>query len=187
MDIFSHGLWTGAIYKGINKKVKRPFKVKLAVFWDVFPDIFAFSMMFFWSLGNFILGNLDLSKLPPPHKVEPAAQNTLPIFNLTSLLYSLSHSVIIFIIVFALTSLIFRRPIWEMGGWLVHILLDIPTHSYQFYPTPFLWPISNLKFNGFSWATPWFLIVNYLAIIIVYFLLNKKKISKFTKIKNKID
>ena len=79
------------------------------------------------------------------------------------------------LLVFGIAFLIFRRPIWELGGWLIHILLDIPTHSYRFFPTPVFWPFSGWKFNGLSWATPWFLIVNYAAIIIIYLLLRRKK------------
>ena len=30
-----------------------------------------------------------------------------------------------------------------------------------FLPTPFLWPISDWKFPGISWAEPWFMVVNY--------------------------
>jgi len=52
--------------------------------------------------------------------------------------------------------------------------------SYKFYPTPFLWPISGWKFDGLSWADPWFMLFNYAAIIIVYVLLKKssKAITK---------
>jgi hypothetical protein len=57
---------------------------------------------------------------------------------------------------------------WAMLGWLVHILIDIPTHSYQFYPTPFLWPLSSWKFNGISWGQKWFMIANYSTIVIAY-------------------
>lgn len=70
-----------------------------------------------------------------------------------------------------------------MGGWLLHILMDIPSHSYDFYPTPFLWPISDFKINGFHWGTPWFMITNYSLIIISYLILyflkkrNKKRAS----------
>lgn len=64
-----------------------------------------------------------------------------------------------------------------MGAWFLHILMDIPTHTYRFYPTPFLWPVSDVKLNGFSWATPWFMIVNYSIIILIYlyFYLKKQK------------
>ena len=185
MDIFSHGLWAGAAYKAINKKIKKPLNARLAVFWGIFPDLFAFTIGFIWLFGNFIFGDMSFSGLPHPDLVEPASDKLIFgngdiqsaasfVVRLTAILYSVSHSAIIFFIIFGIVFLIFRRPIWELGGWFFHILLDIPTHSYQFYPTPFLWPFSGWTFNGFSWGTLWFLIPNYAAIIIIYFLLRKK-------------
>lgn len=176
MDIFAHGLWAGAAYKAVNKKTEKPFNIKMAAFWGIFPDLFAFTIPFVWLFGNLIFGSMGFSDIPRPDSVEPTPQDTLPIFRLTSMLYSVSHSAIIFLIVFGIAYLVFRRPIWELGGWLIHILLDIPTHSYQFYPTPFLWPLSGWTFSGFSWGTPWFLILNYSAIILVYWLLRRKKV-----------
>lgn len=181
MDIFSHGLWAGAAYKAINKKAKKPLNAWLAGFWGIFPDLFAFTIPFIWLLWNLAFAGLNFSDIPRSDLVEPAPRDSLPIFRLTSLLYSLSHSAIIFFIVFGIVYLIFHRPIWELGGWFIHILLDIPTHSYQFYPTPFLWPVSDWKFDGFSWGTLWFLILNYLAVVIVYLLLRNKKNSDATK------
>lgn len=178
MDIFSHGLWAGAAYKAVNKKAKKPLNAWLAGFWGIFPDLFAFTIPFVWLFWNLAFGGLSFSEIPRPDAVEPAPQDALPIFHLASLLYSISHSAIVFLAVFGAVFLIFRRPIWELGGWFIHILLDIPTHSYQFYPTPFLWPLSDWTVNGFSWGTPWFLIPNYVAIITVYLLLRSRKRSK---------
>ncbi|GIW67042.1 MAG: hypothetical protein KatS3mg095_0940 [Candidatus Parcubacteria bacterium] len=171
MDIFSHGLWTGAAYKVINKKTKKQFNIKQAIFWGVFPDIFAFSISFIFLFINLVSGKINFDNISHLIEIEPSAY---VIFELTSFLYSISHSIMIFFLVFMVLFLIFKRPIWELGGWFLHIILDIPTHSYRFYPTPFLWPISDWKFNGLSWATPWFLLLNYLTIIIVYFFLYKK-------------
>jgi len=173
MDIFSHGLWAGAAYEAINLKFKKKFSVKWAVFWGIFPDFFSFAILFVWLLGSMALGHAV--NFPKPEGAEPMPHDTFWIFRLTSLFYSLSHSLIIFLIVFGLVYLIFKRPVWVLGGWLLHILIDIPTHSYQFYPTPFLWPVSGWKFNGFFWGTPWFLIANYLALVIVYLLLFLKR------------
>lgn len=181
MDVFAHGLWAGAAARVANKnpaiagKIKKPLRVWQTVFWGVFPDLFAFTLPIVWMLWNIIFGKLRLSDLHRPEIAEPAVRDTLPILQIASHLYNISHSLIVFALVFALIRFILRRPIWEMSGWFLHILIDIPTHSYRFYPTPFLWPISEWKFNGFSWGTPWFMILNYSAIILVYWFLKKKK------------
>ncbi|MEK9154957.1 MAG: hypothetical protein AAB596_02745 [Patescibacteria group bacterium] len=171
MDVFSHGLWSGAIYKAINRRAKNPLNIRLSVLFGVFPDIFSFIPLFSWMFLKLILGEFNFSDFPKIEEVEPAQRDTFFIFTLTNILYSLSHSLAMFLIIFCLAYLIFKRPIWEMGAWLFHILIDIPTHTYQFYPTPFLWPFSDIKLSGFSWATPWFLILNYSAIIFIYFCL----------------
>ncbi|MFA4890116.1 MAG: metal-dependent hydrolase [Candidatus Paceibacterota bacterium] len=175
MDIFSHGLWAGAAYKAANKKIKNQLNVYSAVFWGMFPDLFSFSIPFVWLAYNLISGNMNFSDFPRPEHSEPMPPDTLPIFRLTSVLYSVSHSVAVFFAIFALIYLIKRKFVWEMGGWLIHILIDIPTHSYKFYPTPFLWPFSEWKFDGFSWGQPWFIILNYSAIILIYWLIRKRK------------
>lgn len=180
MDIFAHGLWTAAAAKAANGKLQRANRKLLnvwwAAFWGIFPDLFAFAIPFVWIAWGFISGNLTTADIPRPHQVEPPADGKLyTVMRLASSLYSISHSAIIFISVFVLVWLIARRPIYEMGGWLLHILIDIPSHSYQFYPTPVFWPLSDWKFHGISWATPWFMILNYSALAIVYLILWRKK------------
>lgn len=175
MDIFSHGLWSAAIYKGAKMKVKQPLKTRLAVFFGIIPDLFSFTPLFIWLLGGLIFGYSSFSDFPRPDAAEPAQPDTFLIFKITSALYSFSHSLITFIIIFGITFLIFKKPVWEMLAWFFHILIDIPTHSYKFYPTPFLWPISDFKFNGFLWSEPWFMILNYSALAIVFFLLLRQR------------
>lgn len=176
MDILAHGLWTAAAAKALNKSSRQLLNIKWATFWGVFPDLAAFTPLFIWLFWKLIFGGRSFfcfgeaacaasSRMLPPMALE----------NLTKNLYKFSHSLIIFLAVFILAYLILRRPRWELGGWLLHILIDIPTHSTHFYPTPFLWPIASVRFNGYSWAHPWFLGVNYLAIIIVYVIFWRKK------------
>ncbi len=180
MDVFSHGLWAGVVAKATNKsfalagKIKKPLKVWQMAIWGIFPDVFAFAIPFMWLFWNLVFGGMSFSDFPRPENMEPAARDTLPILQIISWLYNISHSLIIFAVVFGLIWFLLRQTPWEMSGWLLHILIDIPTHSYRFYPTPFLWPFSEWKFNGFSWATPWFLILNYSLIILVYWILRKK-------------
>lgn len=174
MDIFSHAFWTAVAAKNANSKIKH-FKNKKSInvvwvaTWGVLPDIFAFAPVFISAALTFLLGvgNQSVFTIPHPSEIEPVNRDTLFIFRLTHALYNISHSAIIFISVFTLVCLITKKIRWEMLGWLFHILIDVPTHSYKFYPTPVFWPLASWKFNGISWATPWFMTINILAILVV--------------------
>jgi hypothetical protein len=190
MDIFAHGLWTAAAAKAVNNKLKnesalrqpedgagktKPLNIRLAAFWGIFPDLFAFTIPFIWIAWGLLSGNFTTADLPQPHQVEPPADGKLHmVMTLANSFYGASHSAIVFISVFAIVWLLARRPVLELGGWFFHVLLDIPSHSYRFYPTPFLWPISGWKFHGISWSVPWFMILNYSALVVVYLLLWRK-------------
>lgn len=159
----------------LNKKLHKQLSVRWAAFFSIFPDVFSFAPAFLWMIGSLAFGTMAFSDFPQPDDVEPAQRDTLFIFRVTAQLYQFTHSIVIFFIVFALVHLVLRRPVWEMGAWLLHIFIDIPTHSYQFYPTPFLWPFSGVMVDGISWGVPWFMILNYTSLAIVYFLLFRRK------------
>jgi len=187
MDIFAHGLWAGAAFKAANNKLQKSgnlkkLSIKWGIFWGTFPDLFAFIIPLIMVAWGIFFGGIKIQDLPRPSAIEPAAHDTFPAFRLANLLYNIGHSLIVFFLVFAVVWLIRKRPAWELGGWIFHVLIDIPTHSYKFYPTPLLWPVSQWKFlYGFSWAEPWFIIVNYSAIVAVYLYLwrlRKKTIKK---------
>src|SRR3989344_3455353 len=184
MDIFSHAFWAAAAAKSVNTKIKyfkkrKPINVLWVALWGVAPDISAFAPIFISGAFVFLLGTGEMSvfQIPHPSDMEPAEGNGLLVFKLTKALYNIGHSAIVFAAVFILASLIFRRLRWEMLGWFLHIIIDVPTHSYKFYPTPVFWPLADWKFDGISWATPWFIAVNISAIVLVllfYFFLRKK-------------
>ena len=165
MDTPAHGLWTYAIF--YRKKY-----VWLVVLFGVLPDLLSFGMIFLMNIfnGNTHNGPPDVKSLP---KWLFAA-------------YNLTHSFVMFAVVFILVFLITRKWFWPMMGWPIHIIIDIPTHSYRYFPTPFLWPVSNFKFNGISWATPWFIALNYSTLMVVYLFIahNKSKIRKQNKNKH---
>ena len=185
MDIFSHGFWGVAAAQGIKVFVKRDIKFKKwsAAFWGVFPDLFAFAIPFGWTLFGFLTGEISREDLPDPKNAEPGGRMDLPIFRLSAYLYNYSHSLVIFVLVI-LGVVLFRKlrnlklgkswreifP-WSMIGWFVHVVMDIPTHSYEFYPTPFLWPISEWKFDGIRWGQWWFIILNYGLLVLTFFVL----------------
>lgn len=171
MDVFSHGLWAGALFKLLNLKIKanKKFKFWAAVFWGAFPDLFAFTIPFFLMFFYALTGQINFANMPHPSAMEPSMPSQLAsLFNLSNILYNLSHSLIVFLLVFGLVYLAFKKPKWVLGAWLLHILIDIPTHSYKFYPTPIFWPLSGWKFDGFGWANEWFLIIDAVLLIAAY-------------------
>ncbi len=198
MDIFAHTLWANAGARGANAlaekldKSRRPegpgprpkasgFKISpgWTGFFGVAPDFFAFTIPFFIGIYNLLFNPAFEGGFGSHHiKIDG--------FDLASYLYQFSHSIVIFALVFILVWVIYKRPRWELFGWLLHILIDIPSHSVQFYPTPFLFPISEYRFPyGVSWANTWYMIINYTALAIVWstILLKKMRQKKLEKIK----
>src|SRR6185436_705190 len=102
-------------------------------------------------------------------------------FALAHTLYNYSHSLVIWAVVFILVWVFYKRPRYELLGWVLHTLIDIPSHTLAFFPTPFLFPISDYYFShGIAWSNRWFMIINYSALLLVWIriLYSKTKINK---------
>jgi hypothetical protein len=166
MDIFAHALWTGILAKIVSQKTKLRIPLAWAAFWGIFPDMLS-------SIGWHAWIGLGFGGLH-----SHAADSFLLRFGVTDPFYNLSHSIIVFIVVFIAVSLILNRVVWVLGGWLLHILIDIPTHGTQFYPTPFLWPLLDIRVNGVWWGQLWFLVLNYSLLVIVTAYLWREDIRK---------
>lgn len=178
MDIFSHGLWAGAVAKGLNKREgKRHINVWAMALWGVFPDLFSFSISFVWLMWGLVFGGLELGQFGANHPplAEPLGHNTIWVFHLSGVLYNMSHSLVIFSVVFLAVWIYFKQPRLELLGWLLHVVMDVPTHTYAFYPTPVFWPLFDWKFNGFQWAQWWFMLLNYSLLILVYAVLSRRR------------
>ena len=153
MDIVSHGLWGGIAF---GRKNLRSFS--LACFFGVLPDLFSFGLLHVAVL----LGLAERPRFSP----EPPDPSLIPAY--VHQLYNITHSLVVFLTMFALLWVVFRKPIWEALGWGLHILLDIFTHSYRFFPTPFLWPISDFKIDGWPWGMPAVFIPNVILLVLFY-------------------
>ncbi len=152
MDVLAHTLWTSAVYQ------KWPWRLRLwAAFFGVAPDLFSFGLLF---VQNFLSRGVYWG---PPELIQ------IPAY--VYIMYNLTHSLVIFIGVFLILYFIKGRTIpWIIGGWLLHIVIDMFTHGRDFFPTPWLWPISKYTIDSFSWSEPWFMALNYTALSMVYLL-----------------
>ncbi len=161
MDIFSHGLWTGVIYS----RISWPARI-WAILFGVLPDLSSFGILFIQSLFiGWHFGPLQIHSIP----------------GYIVVLYNISHSLIVWLIIFGFVWLIYKKPWWPVAAALIHIIIDVPTHSADFFPTPFLWPISSYTFNGYSWGHPNFLLVNYCLLALAYiiwYIINKRRLSQ---------
>lgn len=163
MDIVSHGLWGGI---ALGRASRRSFWTAFAI--GSAPDLFSFGLVFANSLW---VHGLDFFKglgHPPDPALIPAYVHSL---------YNATHSLVVFAAVFALVWVLRGKPLMELGAWGLHIAVDIFTHSEEFFPTPFLWPLSDLRVDGVPWSDPRIFFGNVLLLAALYawFLLKRKK------------
>ncbi|MBD0316470.1 MAG: hypothetical protein ICV75_07240 [Nitrospiraceae bacterium] len=153
MDIVSHGLWGGIAFGR-----RRPSGYWLAFVIGVAPDLLSFGVL--WAAA--LLGvseKPDFSHGTPPESSIPQYVHHL---------YNVTHSLVVFAIVFSVVWISLKRPVWELGAWALHVAVDVPTHSYAFFPTPVLWPLSDWKFDGWQWTAPEILIPNFMLLSLLY-------------------
>lgn len=165
MDFMSHGLWGGIAF---GRKNRRAFLWAFA--FGVMPDILSFGVFSsMHSLG--LASGPDWSQGHPPMSEVPAYVHSL---------YNITHSLFVFALAFVVVFLFTKKIFWPMFAWLLHILMDIPTHSTRFFATPFLWPISDYKFNGVAWSHPYIFYPDIAILIVLYilFFYSKRKRSK---------
>jgi len=64
-----------------------------------------------------------------------------------------AHSLPLLFVVAVFARLITGRwPSAPAQAWLLHILIDIPTHSRKQWAPQFLWPLSQFSVDGCSWV-----------------------------------
>ncbi len=154
MDTLSHGLYGGVAFGRASKK-----SFWLSFLFGVGPDLLSFGL---FTAGTWV-GLFDHPDWSSGRHPDPSQ---IPQF--VHILYDVTHSFIVFALIFALVWFFRKKPLYEMLGWPLHILVDIPTHSDQFFPTPFLWPLSDYRVNGHPWSSPEIFIPNVILILSLY-------------------
>ncbi len=156
MDILSHGLWGSVIF---GRKNKRSFW--LGFIFGIAPDLLSFGILFFERIiSSVITGRWQL------HTGGKPDLESIPSYVHT--LYDITHSFVIFALVFFVVWAIFKKPVWEMLAWPFHIFLDLFTHSTSFFPTPYLWPFSFTPIDGVPWSTPIIFFTNVFFLVVIY-------------------
>jgi len=154
MDIISHGLWGGIAFGRSSRK-----SFWAAFLFGVAPDLFSFGVVF---LGGLLTHGLEFFRgmgHPPDVSQIPAY-----VYHL----YDVTHSLVVFCLVFGVVWLLRGKPLLELGAWGLHLVMDIFTHSSAFFPTPFLWPLSTAHFDGLPWVDPLIFVPNVLLLALLY-------------------
>lgn len=167
MDTLSHGLWGGLL---AGRASKKDF---WAAFWiGMAPDLLSFGIFTGMTILGMVSG-LDWSDGPPDPRLVPHYVHQL---------YNVTHSFTTFAIVFGLVWVIRKKPYLPLLAWPLHILLDIPTHSTSFFPTPFLWPLWSYRVDGVPWSHPIIFFTNWVSLVVgyvIWFVKNRgQKISR---------
>jgi len=149
MDTLSHALWGKGLF-GYRKYRWFSF------LFGVMPDLLSFGIYFLFNLivnpFTMKLGKPELSELP----------------DWVFLLYDFSHSFIIAMIFILIVYKINKDFCFPMLAWPFHILLDVFTHSVEYFPTPIFWPISNYRFDGIPWSNPYIMLTNIICIFLIF-------------------
>jgi hypothetical protein len=158
MDFIAHALWTTAAGTTARWRMGRQIHLGWAAFWGVFPDVFSFAIPAAVRIWWYVSGTTH-SLLPDAHGPQH--------FQFVWQLYHCSHSLLVFAVVFGLVWASVGRPVLEMLGWALHILIDILTHQGMF-AIHFLWPLSSYGFDGVRWESRWLLVSNYSVLAVVF-------------------
>ena len=136
-----------------------------AFLFGMLPDLLAFGPFFAYRI---LSGTLKFGK--PEIVSIPSAVFTV---------YNFSHSLFTAAAILLLMRFVISKELFISAcAYPLHILLDIPTHDKTFFPTPFLFPLSNFRIDGISWGNKYFMLSNYAALLIVYFLYFRYKAKK---------
>jgi hypothetical protein len=156
MDILSHALWTNLLFADAPLPVRAT-----AIALSVLPDAIAFAPT---TVRHFFARRKGVVK--PAKAGGPPASLHFDRWAYRS--YDVTHSLPVWTLVFGVCYWVMQAVPWALLAWLVHILVDIPTHTRSFFGTPFLWPFSNYKFDGISWGERWFMRLNYGSLLVMY-------------------
>jgi hypothetical protein len=163
MDILAHTLWAGAGAALMRRRVQvTPRTAALTMGMAAAPDILpALPVLAWWGFGGGTFAVVSAFAIALPGK-EPSMPSVLSL--VSHHLHCLAHSAVVAGIVTLLLWRL-RRALWvPLLGWWSHIVIDVFTHSDSYYPSPVLYPFTQRGFDGIAWISPWFMVLNYLAL-----------------------
>lgn len=167
MDIVAHALWAGAgLLLAHRRWAVTPRTAAATVALAVVPDIPHLLPILGWSA----FGGVDAAAVQAYAIAVPGQEPVVPpmVDWLSHNLHCVTHSALVAGVV-SLLAWLWLRSLWiPLLGWWSHIVIDVFTHSADYYPSPVLWPITREGLDGVAWNTPAFMLVNYVALAAMY-------------------
>ena len=166
MDIVAHTLWAAAGAAAIHRS--RPLSRRTVVatlVLSALPDVLhllPIAGWWFFADGSFAALRGYAVAIPGQEPGLP------PLVGLLSHhLHCVMHSApIAGLVTLALWAV--QRTLWiPLLGWWSHIVIDVFTHSADYYAVPVLYPFTEIGFDGVAWIIPWFMVLNYTALAAV--------------------
>ncbi|ODV12966.1 MAG: hypothetical protein ABT20_03080 [Rubrivivax sp. SCN 70-15] len=163
MDIVAHTLWAGfgAAWLARRRPVSRT-AVAATITLAALPDVIQMlPVLGWWWFGGGSLEAVRAFAIALPGR-EPVMPEWVTWWSHN--IHCVAHSAVI---AAGITLLLWawRRTLWlPLLGWWSHIVIDVFTHSADYYASPVLYPFTQRGFDGIAWITPWFMVANYLAL-----------------------
>jgi LexA-binding, inner membrane-associated putative hydrolase len=163
MDIVAHALWAGIGVAALRRRRPiTPATAALTVAAAALPDVLQLlPIVGWWLFADGTWATLRAYVVAVPGQ-EPGLPQAVQLWS--HHLHCVMHSAPVAALV---TALIWaaRRSIWlPLLGWWSHIVIDVFTHSADYYAVPVLYPFTERGFDGVAWNQPWMLALNYLAL-----------------------
>ncbi len=177
MDMFAHALWAGLGTAAARRRMSvARATVVTTVGLAVLPDLVQFLPL----LGWIIAGDGSWTALWAFALASPGQEPALPplVNTLSHHLYCTMHSAVVAALVTVLLWLKLRQFWFPLAGWWSHIVLDVFTHSEDYYVVPVFYPFTYQGFDGWAWNLPWMLALNYGALtlaVIALWLTRRRK------------
>jgi membrane-bound metal-dependent hydrolase YbcI (DUF457 family) len=167
MDTLSHALWAGAVGVVAQRvKLIDNRTIGAIVAFAALPDVIHLAPIVIWVLfGDGTIAVLYLYAIALPGR-EPAMPAIVE--QLAHHFHCILHSAVVASGVTLITLLAWCALWIPLLGWWSHIVLDVFTHSAEYYPSPVLYPFSDRGFDGLACNRPIYLILNYVLLAGIY-------------------
>lgn len=161
MDIVSHAL--------IGKIISIPQKSKRATFWTIF-----FSLLPDVSLTPFYVFLGIINKRPFLIAYNSDWQGARNLYPVLDFIQSMGHSFLFALIIILPIIIIFKLPKIAFWAYIIHLLLDLPTHTEEWGVKPF-YPF-NYTVYGFTdaWSWPLYIMaISWIVLTAIIILVNR--------------